>query len=599
MDVVFVMAVMFAMAATAVAGDAPPAGMTTWDGRHGIGTIDATLVYFVPADRVALADWAERVDWYARRIERFHAREFGDQSRLRVSVHPRPVVSALPTRFLRAGDANQIFDRTLREVAAAIGFGDRPVDERDDGFPVLVVLSDINWRPLDDFSRQSPTATGWQFDGSLSGDGSHVPGARAGGSRAVYRSGQGTGWGLVSADGWRVPLRGSDCVVYHEGVGHAIGLPHPEPLDDSVMGLGQYRGWLSESWVDVTQKRRLGWQPAPDVAAVKPDLFSGFRVLPQPATPRPGERVALTLACPDGAVVTTARVAVQTSLRGPWVGLPVTADDLREGRVSLGSFDRPCAVAYRVAVETQSAGGGRDSAEVWGYFQVRSAADVPPPPLAVDAADRGSWEPAEARKGATSRAAVELLPLVDPAAAVLGAWTVEPAIEGEQPTLVAPRAFGARIEIPHRPPPAYRLTVIATPLDDPNGLVLGQRSPAGRFLVLLDYRWGDSRASALENVDGRNVQTNPTRSDGPVFRRGRPALVVCTVRADGVKVEVDGRTLVDWRGDPARLSLSDYWATPNAEVLFLGAYDCRYRFHRVTLESLTAPDRVDAAEDRP
>lgn len=599
MDVVLVMAVMFAMAATAVAGDGPPAGMTTWDGRHGIGTINATLVYFVPADRIALADWAERVGWYARRIERFHAREFGDQSQLRVTVHPRPVVSALPTRFLRAGDANQIFERTLREVEAAIGFGAPPTAVGDGGFPVLVVLSDINWRPLDDFSRQAPTETGWQFDGSLSGDGSHVPGARAGGSRAVYRSAEGTGWGLVSADGWRVPLRGSDCVVYHEGVGHAIGLPHPEPLDDSVMGLGQYRGWLSESWVDATQKRRLGWQPTHDPAAVQPDLFGGFRVLPQPATPRPGERVALTLACPDGAVVAAAHVALQTSLRGPWAGLPVTATDLREGRVLLGTFDRPCAVSYRVAVETRSVGDAPDSAEVWGYFQVRSAADVPPPPVAVDAADSASWEQAEARAGATGRAAVELLPLVDPAAAVLGAWTVEPAVEGGEPTLVAPRAFGARIEIPHHAPPAYRLTVIATPLDEPNGLVLGQRSPAGRFLVLLDYRWGEHRGSALENVDGRNVQTNPTRSDGPVFRRGRLAVIVCTVRADGVKVEVDGRTLIDWRGDPARLSLADYWATPNDDTLFLGAYDCRYRFHRVALEAIAAPERIDAAEDRP
>lgn len=576
-------AVCMAVALVTVAGTVRAAGpeprLTTWDGRHAIGVIDATLVYFVPADRTPLADWAERLGWFAERITRFHAREFAGQSRVRVTVHPRPVVSALPTRLVRAGDASAVFDRTLREVEAAVGFG-----AAADGFPVLVVLSDVNWRPLDDFSRQEPVPGGWRFAGSLADDGSHVPGARAGGSRAVYLADAGKGWGLVSADGWRVPMRGSDCVVYHEGIGHAIGLPHTDPLDGSVMGLGQYRGWLGESWVDESQKRRLGWQPPGRPAERGADLLGGFRALPRPATPRPGEAVALALERPAGAALATGRVEVQTSLRGPWVTLPLTGSQLDEGLVPLGSFDRPGGVAYRVRVATAPGAAAGEAAEVWGYFQVRAEPAVPPVPVEVDAADR---RPADT--DVETVAAVELLPLIDPRRPVLGDWQAEPAAEGGEPALVSPRAFGARIEIPHAPPPAYRLTVVATPLDEPHGLVLGQRSPAGRFVVLLDFRLGDARASALENVDGRNVQSNPTRCDGPVFRRGRPALVVCTVRGDGVEVQVDGRTLIDWRGDPARLSLADYWATPDAGRLFLGTYDCRYRFQRVTLEPLAAP----------
>jgi hypothetical protein len=578
------MAAVVALAAAAdvtAAADAEPR-LTTWDGRHGIDVIDATLVYFVPADRTPLADWAERVGWFAERIARFHAREFSGQSRVRATIHPRPVVSALPTRLVRAGDANAFFDRTLREVEAAVGFGAADATAGG-GFPVLVVLSDVNWRPLDDFSRQAPGRDGWRFDGSLSDDGSHVPGAKAGGSRAVYRSDAGKGWGLVSADGWRVPMRGSDCVVYHEGIGHAIGLPHPDPLDGSVMGLGQYRGWLGESWVDESQKRRLGWQPRGRPAERGRDLLGGFRALPRPATPRPGEPVSLSLEWPAGSTPTAGRIDLQTSLRGPWVTLPLTGSDLEQGQVPIGSFDRAGGVAYRVRVATAAADPAEAAAEVWGYFQVRAEPHVPPVPVDPDPADR-----APAEIAADTAAEVELLPLVEPERAVLGTWQTEPAADGGAPTLVSPRAFGARIEIPHAPPPAYRLTVVATPLDEPHGLVLGQRSPAGRFVVLLDFRLGDTRASALENVDGRNVQSNTTRIDGPVFRRGRPALVVCTVRADGVEVQVDGRTLIDWRGDPARLSLADYWATPDAGRLFLGTYDCRYRFHRVTLESLAA-----------
>jgi len=59
------------------------------------------------------------------------------------------------------------------------------------------------------------------------------------------------------------------------------------------------------------------------------------------------------------------------------------------------------------------------------------------------------------------------------------------------------------------------------------------------------------------------------------------------VKKDCVTVTCDGRELIHWQGEPQRLSLSDYWKTPHDNALFLGAYDCRYRFHRVTLTPLS------------
>src|SRR5688572_8515856 len=46
-------------------------GMTTTDGKHAIQSIEVTMVYFVPQDRVPLPDWRERLDYFARRIEKF------------------------------------------------------------------------------------------------------------------------------------------------------------------------------------------------------------------------------------------------------------------------------------------------------------------------------------------------------------------------------------------------------------------------------------------------------------------------------------------------------------------------------------------------
>lgn len=582
------------------AAEAP--GLTTWDGRHSIDAIRATVVYFVPSDRQPLPDWRERVEWLCERVRRFHHREFAGRSRLVTTIHPEPFRSAASTAALRVGDGDATFFRTLSEVDRAIDVGRDP----DDAFPVLLVLSDINWRPLDDFSRQSPAGQAWKFDGALADGGLHVPGAAAGGSRAVYLADRGRGWGLVSGDGWRVPCRGSDCVVYHEGIGHAIGLPHPEPADGSVMSVGQYRSALAQSWVEAGQKKRLGFTADANAPAADP-VFDTFTATPEPAVPRPGESVALRLS-PVDLIPPGLRVEVQTSLRGPWTSVPVDAEALREGLVSLGRFDRPCGVGWRVTgptpkIDTEAGddagrgpGDGPSAATAWGYFQVRLTPEAPPPPVDVDPTDR----PAATLPGPAA-ASVDLLALVDPRRdGVAGEWT-EHEVDGRR-ELLAPKAFGARIELPYAPPEAYRLTLIVEPLDEPNGLTIGLRSGEHRFLALLGFGDAGRRVSALENIDGRNVADNPTRIDGDVFRKNLPAEIVVDVAAAGVTVTVDGRPWIDWEGKPERLSLSDYWQTPRKEALFLGAYDCRYRILRATLEPLAGAGRslVDGgtAEER-
>ena len=96
-----------------------------------------------------------------------------------------------------------------------------------------------------------------------------------------------------------------------------------------------------------------------------------------------------------------------------------------------------------------------------------------------------------------------------------------------------------------------------------------------------------SPASALENIDGKNFGGNATTVRRDVLVKGRPSQIVCTVRKDSVTVTCDGHELIRWQGDSRRLSLSDYWKTPTDSALFLGAYNCRYRFSRVTLVPLS------------
>ncbi len=566
------------------------AELKTWDGKHAIDRIEVTVVYFLPKGRTALPDWKERASYFCRRIERFHEREFQGQSVMQTVLQAEPFTSARTVEQLRDGNGDFIFFQTLREVDGALQLAKK---ERK-AFPILLVLSDINWRPLDDFFRVKPIADGkFVFEGNYS-NGRHFPGATAGGARATYLADRGMGWGLVSADGWRVPYSGTDCVVYHEGVGHTIGLPHPEPGNGSVMSLGQYNGWISESWLDDAQKKRLGWMPPEKPIDRKADLFSVFKALPEPLVPKLNEPVSLKLTWPEGTTIKSLRVRFQTELSGPWVESAVTASSTFNkvpnqerlfkanalDSVPLGQFDRATPVSYRVDAVLDD---GRD-VELWGYFQVREKPDQNPSPRSPDfgASEKPTNAPQVGKRIAPSES-IDLLALVDVTKdRVSGEWI---AADGK---LESPKAYGSRIELPYQPPEEYELVVIAEPLDEPNGLILGQRLGGQRFQVLVNYAQKEAApVSAIEDIDGKNVGANVTTVRRPVLIQNRPSQIICTVKKDSVTVTSDGQELIDWHGEAKRLSLSDYWKTPHDNALFLGAYDCRYRIHRVTLTPLS------------
>ncbi|MBM4088723.1 MAG: hypothetical protein FJ276_04735 [Planctomycetes bacterium] len=551
------------------------AGTKTWDGKYDTEKIKVTVVYFVPADHQPLPDWRDRVAYYCRRVELFHAREFQGQSTLTTSIHEEPLVSDLTTAELRQGDANAIYFRTLQEADRRLKFA--VAEAERDAFPILLVMSDINWRPLDDFYRVIPREDGFAFEGNYQ-NGQHFPGAAAGGARASYLADRGVGWALVSADGWRVPYRGSDCVAYHEGCGHTVGLPHPEPGNNSVMSMGQYHGWLNESWLDEDQKTRLGWQRQDKAASQDIVLFSHFRALPQPVVPRPGEPVTLALEWPTDAKVASLCVRFQTSLAGPWIDVPQHWEGDAPQTATLATFERETPVSYRIDARLKNGA----SSELWGYFQVRGSADQPPQPFdaSPDLFARAAVPDGLGDATVPSAEELDLLALADPDTCwTSGRWSKEAG------KLVSPKQYGARIELPHSPPEEYRLTVVVEPLDEPDGLILGQSCGGSRFAVLLNYTPATDGLSALENIDGRNVG-NETTLVASLFRKDRLSQAIVTVRKCGVTVTVDGRTIISWKGTPDRLSLSDYWNTPNSAALFLGAYDCRYRFHRVTLEEI-------------
>jgi hypothetical protein len=303
-----------------------------------------------------------------KRIDAFQRRESGGRSRLMIHVHPEPLVVDQTAEAIRGTNPDQTFDHSLKAARSALKWPDP-----SKGFPILLVLSDINWRELDDFHRTREVGGKPTFEGSIGEQGRHFPGAESGGARATYDAEEGLGMGLVSADGWRVPYSGSDCVVYHEGIGHPIGLPHPEPIDDSVMGTGQYRFWINQTWIAPAQKKALGWVEDDHEAARKSasgtptrDLFTAFTALPQPIVPAPNEPVRLRFTWPADARLRAIKIRVQTDILGPWHTVPSPAHVVPPDALAIGAFDRPTPVSYRVDAVLEDG----QSVELWGYFQV-------------------------------------------------------------------------------------------------------------------------------------------------------------------------------------------------------------------------------------
>ncbi|MGE0398151.1 MAG: hypothetical protein AB7T06_15725 [Kofleriaceae bacterium] len=390
--------------------------MKTRDG-HSLDSIAVTAVYFVPRGREPLADWRDRIAYYCRRMEQFHAREFVGQSKLLTTIHPEPLRSARSSSELRIGDPTFTFLQTVGEAEKAVGF------RAGEGFPVLLVFSDINWGEVDDFYRLH----GSTFAGKIK-HGRHHPGTPLGGSSATYVGGRGVGLALVSADGWRVPYTGSDCVAYHE-TAHAFGVPHPAERDETVMSEAQYLGWLNETRIGDREKLALGWQRD---RVNRNDLFSSLTATIDPPVPKPGEMVTLKLS-----QEVHGEVAWQTALDGPWTTRAIFGESL-----ALDAFSAPTPVSYRVRA---------DDVELWGYFQVRERAELAPQPP----------EP----------------------------FTVPPRREVENLLTATLQNLSGRKVIERELPAAYALLLVVTPREDNAGLVVGLHQGGKPYPVELPATW--------------------------------------------------------------------------------------------------------------
>ncbi len=103
---------------------------------------------------------------------------------------------------------------------------------------------------------------------------------------------------------------------------------------------------------------------------------------------------------------------------------------------------------------------------------------------------------------------------------------------------------------------------------------------AGQSLCRITLK--NDEAVALDMIDGRRWNENGTRLEVPFCRPGVPAQVDFTVTKQGVRMEVDGKTFIDWQGDFWRLSMPDEWATADRRKLFI-ATKSHFQFSDIKL----------------
>ena len=141
-----------------------------------------------------------------------------------------------------------------------------------------------------------------------------------------------------------------------------------------------------------------------------------------------------------------------------------------------------------------------------------------------------------------------------------------------------PRYF----QFPYSLPEEYTLAMDVERVGGKDGLSIGLLVGGSQVLVTLEG-FG-IQANALDMVDGKSGDKNPTTRIAPVFAPGRRTTIVCDVKSSSVTVTRDGQPLIQWSGNPEQLSLDGRYRRGIApDKPFLAVWNASFRFSRLEI----------------
>lgn len=209
--------------------------------------------------------------------------------------------------------------------------------------------------------------------------------------------------------------------------------------------------------------------------------------------------------------------------------------------------------------------------------KAKSWAGVPPSPD-TNAAPQTSPRERAAASGNT----IDLLSLIDLERDVLlGDWK----FDGRGLSVAATPA--ARIELPVSAPDEYELTLNVAGRPIAQQIQLSLIVGGHRILVRIDGLEGN-----LTNVvmEGTPEDRNPTSHRGRVLRDDVANTIVCAVRRNGIRLECNQQTVIDWTGDPASIKLWDGWPSHHADRIAVASHSNACHFTRIELAALSPAD---------
>ncbi len=185
---------------------------------------------------------------------------------------------------------------------------------------------------------------------------------------------------------------------------------------------------------------------------------------------------------------------------------------------------------------------------------------------------------------------IDLIKLIDPVKhAISGSW------KATETSIISPDDKQGILVPPLKPPANYDLAVDFTypsAVDSANIIL-----PVGRRQVMLVINGWTAKYSGLHTVDGKGVNDNPTKVEGPLSKTGqRNSLRVKVRSSEGnatITADLNGRRIVSWQGKES--ALAPYWKVPSG-VIGLGHISSPIQFHSAVLQP---PAAAGTATTRP
>jgi hypothetical protein len=137
----------------------------------------------------------------------------------------------------------------------------------------------------------------------------------------------------------------------------------------------------------------------------------------------------------------------------------------------------------------------------------------------------------------------------------------------------------ARIALPVAPEGEYDFRVSFTRHSGSNSIALIFPVGSGQACFEVDA-WDESFAG-IQNIDGKTIRDNPTKTMGVKLRNGQRYTMVVEVRKGEVRGLLDGKVIASHKTDGSDLSMLDAWAIPEKDQLGLGVWDSGATFHSI------------------